>query len=64
MSPTIKSTDDFDISRNPEEPLPPDIGLCMVRAFNFIEHSAIKLEKVQFQKCKKTFFAISKMAKN
>ena len=27
-------------------------------------HSALKLEKMQFQKCKKTLFAISKMAKN
>ena len=36
MSPTIKSTEDFDISRNPEEPLPPDIGLCLVWYFNLI----------------------------
>ena len=26
-------------------------------------HSALKLKKVQFQKCKKTLFAFSKMAK-
>ena len=39
MSPTIKSTEDFDISRNPEEPLPPDIGLCLVwhLKFDFID---------------------------
>ena len=27
-------------------------------------HSALKLKKVQFQKCKKALFAFSKMAKN
>ena len=39
MSPTIKSTEEFDISRNPEEPLPPDIGLCLVwhLKFDFID---------------------------